>query len=257
MPLRSFIRLPRSRLVRGSWIDISNRKVYYRLINFMIPFPRIYPDPAKGYDELELLEQLANSEPERIPVPIGGPQLDALLSNNAERYNLERLLREAEAKAQIEENPILPYLVEDSYFTERQRKLLEADALDSALNAALDQLAKIGNGEQVKRKDWDVGQAEEPEQEEVEKPHTSFREVARVEHIPAVSYYRDPHAVFEDSDWERDNPNGYGGPITSVRKPNDDIPEESVVPAESGGIYTEGGVVYLPGQAKNQGDMGE
>lgn len=99
-------------------------------------------------------------------------------------------MREAEEKARHEKDPILPFILNNgdgggSFFTERQRQL-EEDA-----NEQLEEILKANEPhqqEEVKRKGADPG------------AHTWFREVSRVDHIPAVSYYREgPQQVFEDA----------------------------------------------------------
>lgn len=148
-------------------------------------------------------------------------------------------MREAEEKARHEKDPILPFILNNgdgggSFFTERQRQL-EEDA-----NEQLEEILKANEPhqqEEVKRKGADPG------------AHTWFREVSRVDHIPAVSYYREgPQQGFEDSDWENEK-----GKTAAAAVTGDGQLAEVILPSEEdepvvnggGGIYTEGGVVYL------------
>lgn len=221
------------------------------LITFSLHSFRILylPKPPRlttaDYDELAFLDQLTK------PELADEEERNERLAEVVERYRLEQLMRAAEEKAREEQDPILPIITSGSFFTERQRQL-EADALNQVLEEIAEEERQ--NGE------------EEIERHEIkrmmhskEMPHTSFREVARVEHIPAVSYYREPHQIFEDSDWMRnadtlslssaDTNVGEHEQKQLIREDADEIvPVDSVVPAEGGGgIYTEGGMVYLPG----------
>lgn len=194
-------------------------------------------------DDLAFLDRLTKPEnqPHRVP------------SNN--NRDLERLLADAWERARAEKYPVLPNAPStgdnqrsssaSSFFTERQEQL-EADALNDVLNemAAEEQQLEQSNRIELPRS-------------------SSFREVARAEHIPEISYFKEPRSsidVFEQSDWS--GPAGFNGPPPplsinqQVERADDrrrvsvgnELPdEESIVPVADGGVYTEGGVVYLPG----------
>lgn len=198
----------------------------------------VYPPPRipteeqlNNYDAASLLDELTRSESEI------GEDLNEQLAEVVERYQLERLMREAEEKARNEQDPILPFILNNngggggSFFTERQRQL-EEDA-----NEQLEEMMEAHEPrqqEEVKRKGDDPG------------AHTWFREVSRVDHIPAVSYY--PHQVLEESDWENEKAKAAAavetgeGALAVVPLPSE---EGEPVVNGGGGIYTEGGVVYL------------
>lgn len=202
------------------------------------------PTTPREFEELALLDQLMNQEQEEAEVE----QAEEELGEMIDRYQLEKLMRQAERKAMAEENPILPIAQGGSFFHERQRQL-EEDALNQVLGEMEQQGEEVEQPEVLKRKVSSDG----------ESPHTSFREVALLEHIPAVSYYRDPHQVFEDSDWVRDS-----AANAKVLAQPEELPEEAIVipgaelpsSGTGGGIYTEGGMVYLP-TGQGDGDTGD
>lgn len=88
--------------------------------------------------------------------------------------------------------------------------------------------------------------------DDVKSLQTAFRELARAaEHIPEVSYFKDvvdsEPEVSEDGDWTKGQ--------LKVEESNLERPIEVAIPGEAG-VYTEGGLVYLPGQAQDI-DSGE
>lgn len=187
---------------------------------------------------MELLNQLTK------PADIDDEE-EADFDELVDRYQLEKLMRAAEEEAIKDENPVVPISREGSFFHERQRQLE-----DEALNEVLGDWAR----EQEDEKPHHESIVLKRKGSELEAPaHTSFREVSRVEHIPAVSYYREPHQVFEDNDWVNE--------AAAELLANEQDPEDSVaMVADSnngGGIYTEGGVVYLPEGAAVAAGEGE
>lgn len=192
-----------------------------------------------NYDELELLDQLQKQEEE------AEEEDNREAEELTDRFQLEKLMRLAQERAMQEVDPIVP-ISRGSFFHERQRQL-ESDALNDMATAPM--APSEEKQEMPKRK----GADNEP-------PHTSFREVSRVEHIPAVSYYHEPHRALEDGDWANDaaqllwakdeEPDSVALAAAAVARAaeSESAPESS----NAGGIYTEGGVVYLsPGQERS------
>lgn len=256
----------------------------------------MFPPPIRrsSYSEdLALLDRLRKqneAEEEAAAAEAEEAAREEALIDLVNRYQLEKLMRQAEQQAMQEQDPILPIQRNGgSFFHERQRQLEEEQ--EEALNQVLGKYMDEEDERQQTKPTEHHHQQQQPKQEQVykrkgsadEQPHTSFREVARVENIPAVSYYRDPHPhaqpqrkrydVSEEGDgeeWVDDESAAVQlhrmleeEQQREMQRAADDKDEEVgepiAMPVEAnannaGGIYTEGGMVYLPAESAGESD---
>lgn len=204
-----------------------------------------------------------NVEQEMIDILEGTNDLSNRVSDIKNRMELHRMLAEYEQQnrlmqaqpdtfyevvdedgspADYEEMEALqpPFFQRDfrqpgSHFKEREDELMNAERLKDLLNVLTD------------------------DQEDPRQLSTSFREVAKSEHIPNVPQYKMEEDVIPSFfngknehhrrmfDYEDTEPNElptvYLSPRDQLSNFRDSLPED--------GVYTEGGLVYVPGSSKN------
>lgn len=134
----------------------------------------------------------------------------------------------------------------DSHFKEREEEILNSERLQDLLNDLKENQVPSNDGQQAA----DGTRS------------TSFREVANSEHIPSTNvqrYQMDDDSIpsffngrnehhrrtvdYEDDAEANELPTVYLSPRDQLSSYRDDTPED--------GVYTEGGLVYVPGVTKN------
>ena len=218
---------------------------------FMVPLPSDVADPNVEQKMMDILENTSDMT-NRVSDIKNRIELHRMLAEyeqqnrlaQAQPNNFYEVVDDVASPSDYEEvQP--PYFQRDyrrdgSHFQERADEIANFDQITDILNDL-------------------TGHAEQQEILDNDGRSTSFREVAKTEHIPTLQRYQmDEDAIpsffnsrnelrqhmFDNEDTDADEmPTVYLSPRDQLTSFRNEIPED--------GVYTEGGLVYAPGRTKN------